>query len=111
VTVSSKFDLRSDPAVVRNYGNLLTEVAAVVPDGVVCFFTSYAYMEAIVQMWHDMKIIEALLRRKLLFVETPDARESALALENYRRACDSGRGGVFFCVARGKVSLPLPLLF
>ena len=31
-------------AVIRNYGNLLVEMCAVVPDGVVCFFTSYVYM-------------------------------------------------------------------
>ena len=31
-------------AVIRNYGNLLAEMSAVVPDGVVCFFTSYQYM-------------------------------------------------------------------
>ena len=35
-------------AVIRNYGNLLTELAAVVPDGMVCFFTSYMYMVRIV---------------------------------------------------------------
>jgi hypothetical protein len=29
--------------------------------------------------------------------------ETTLALDNYRRACDSGRGAVFFSVARGKV--------
>jgi DNA excision repair protein ERCC-2 len=37
-------------------------------------------------------------------VETPDFAETALALENYRKACDSGRGAVLFSVARGKVS-------
>ena len=31
-------------AVIRNYGNLLAEMSAVVPDGIVCFFTSYQYM-------------------------------------------------------------------
>jgi DNA excision repair protein ERCC-2 len=31
-------------AVIRNYGNLLVDLATVVPDGVVCFFTSYVYM-------------------------------------------------------------------
>ena len=31
-------------AVIRNYGNLLLEVSAAVPDGVVCFFPSYDYM-------------------------------------------------------------------
>lgn len=32
------------PAVIRNYGNLLSELSSVVPDGIVCFFTSYTYM-------------------------------------------------------------------
>jgi hypothetical protein len=45
VPISSKFDLRNDPAVVRNFGALLVEMSAIVPDGIVCFFTSYAYME------------------------------------------------------------------
>ncbi|KAJ2164819.1 TFIIH/NER complex ATP-dependent 5'-3' DNA helicase subunit, partial [Coemansia sp. RSA 551] len=53
VTISSKFEVRNDPAVVRNYGNLLTEMARVVPDGIVAFFPSYLYMESIVAMWND----------------------------------------------------------
>lgn len=39
--ISTKFDMRSDPGVVRNYGRLLVDLAAVVPDGIVCFFVSY----------------------------------------------------------------------
>ena len=31
-------------AVIRNYGNLLVEMSASVPDGIVCFFVSYLYM-------------------------------------------------------------------
>jgi len=30
--------------------------------------------------------------------------ETTLALDNYRRACDCGRGAIFFSVARGKVA-------
>ena len=30
--------------------------------------------------------------------------ETTLALDNFRRACDSGRGAVFLSVARGKVA-------
>lgn len=37
--MSTKFDQRDDPSVVRNYGALMIELCAVVPDGVVCFFT------------------------------------------------------------------------
>lgn len=39
VAISSKFESREDPAVIRNYGNLLVDMVTVVPDGVVCFFT------------------------------------------------------------------------
>ena len=44
VAISSKFETREDPAVIRNYGMLLVEMCRVVPDGVVAFFTSYTYM-------------------------------------------------------------------
>jgi DNA excision repair protein ERCC-2 len=33
-----------------------------------------------------------------------DVLETTLALDNFRRACDAGRGAVFFSVARGKVA-------
>lgn len=72
-------------------------------------------------MWNEMGILNQLLKYKLLFVETSDFAETSLALDNYRRACDSGRGtlwrlpnlarrlisflgAIFLSVARGKVS-------
>ena len=39
-----------------------------------------------------------------------DVVETTLALENFKRACDSGRGALFFSVARGKVRLRGPVL-
>lgn len=102
--VSTKFDMRSDPQVIRNYGKMLVELASVIPDGLVCFFVSYLYMDTIVSKWHDMGILQELAAHKLLFIETQDVVETTLALDNYRRACDCGRGAVFFSVARGKVA-------
>jgi len=102
--VSTKYEMRGDPGVVRNYGRLLVELAAVVPDGVVCFFVSYLYMDSIISKWHDMGILQELMAHKLVFIETQDVVETTLALDNFRRACDSGRGAVFLSVARGKVA-------
>ncbi|CAG7833873.1 unnamed protein product [Allacma fusca] len=79
VAMSSKYETREDIAVIRNYGNLLVEMAAIVPDGM-------------------------LLKYKLLFIETQDAAETSLALFNYIKACENGRGAVLLSVARGKVS-------
>ncbi|GAA96772.1 uncharacterized protein L969DRAFT_97120 [Mixia osmundae IAM 14324] len=104
VNISSRFEVRNDPAVVRNFGTILIEYAKAVPDGMVCFFPSYLYMESIVAAWHDMGILNEAWKHKLIFVETPDAAETSVALENYRRACDNGRGAVLLSVARGKVS-------
>lgn len=102
--VSTKFDMRSDPGVVRNYGKLLLEMVSVVPDGIVCFFVSYSYMDGIINTWNDSGILKEIMQHKLVFIETQDVVETTLALDNYRRACDCGRGAVFFSVARGKVA-------
>ena len=83
VAMTSRFESREDTAVIRNYGNLLVEVASCVPDGIVCFFTSYMYLETVVASWYDQGIIDQLQRHKLLFIETQDAAETSLALMNY----------------------------
>ena len=102
--ISTKFDMRGDANVVANYGRLLVALAGCVPDGLVAFFVSYSYMDAAISAWHDAGILADLAARKLVFIETADVVETTLALDNYRRACDCGRGAVFLSVARGKVA-------
>jgi DNA excision repair protein ERCC-2 len=102
VPISSRFEVRNDPSVVRNFGTLLIEYCKIVPDGIVVFFPSYLYMESIVAAWNDMAslgrvssestdlmqgILNEAWKHKLIFVETPDAAETSIALENYRRVC------------------------
>ena len=104
VAISSRFEVRNDPAVVRNFGSILIEYSKIVPDGIVAFFPSYLYMESIVAAWNDMVrsfthfrkqltvrvkgILNEVWKNKLIFVETPDANETSIALENYRRVCN-----------------------
>lgn len=131
MAISSKYETREDVAVIRNYGQLLVEFAATVPDGLVCFFTSYLYMESVVAAWYvhncikvcaiihgitlivlcvnsisryDQGVVDQLQRHKLLFIETQDSAETSFALINYIKACENGRGAVLLSVARGKVS-------
>merc|ERR1712086_676003 len=82
----------------------MVQLCRSIPDGIVAFFTSYSYMESIISEWDGMGILRQLTKTKLVFIETKDVVETTLALENFRRACDSGRGAVFLSVARGKVS-------
>ena len=102
--VSTKFDMRDDPGVIQNYGRILIDMAASVPDGLVAFFVSYSYMEQIVAKWHETGVLQQVMQHKLVFIETQDVVETSLALDNYRRACNCGRGAVFLSVARGKVA-------
>jgi DNA excision repair protein ERCC-2 len=102
--VSTKFDMRDDPGVIQNYGRILIDLAATVPDGLVAFFVSYSYMEQIVSKWHETGVLQQVMQHKLVFIETQDVVETSLALDNYRRACNCGRGAVFLSVARGKVA-------
>ena len=81
----------------------MVELCSTIPDGVVAFFTSYSYMESIISEWDGMGIMRQLTKSKLVFIETKDVVETTMALDNFRRACDSGRGAVFLSVARGKV--------
>lgn len=104
VAISSQFEIRNDPSVVRNYGNLLIEFSKSTPDGLVVFFPSYLYMESIISMWQSMGILDEVWKYKLILIETPDAQETTLALETFRSACSNGRGAVMFSVGRGKVS-------
>ena len=52
-----------------------------------------------------MGILQKVMEHKLLYLETKDVVETTLALDNFKRACDCGRGAVFLSVARGKVAL------
>lgn len=104
VAISSRFEIRNDPSIVRNYGSMLVEFAKITPDGMVVFFPSYLYMESIISMWQTMGILDEVWKYKLILVETPDAQETSLALETYRKACSNGRGAILLSVARGKVS-------
>jgi DNA excision repair protein ERCC-2 len=49
-------------------------------------------------------LVDQIQKHKLLFIETQDAAETTLALANYQKACENGRGAVLLSVARGKVS-------
>lgn len=89
MAISSRFQSREDTAVIRNYGQLIIESARTIPDGIVCFFTSYLYMETVVASWYDQGIIDRVLRYKLLFIETQDSAETSFALMNYVKVTPS----------------------
>jgi DNA excision repair protein ERCC-2 len=97
-------DLAAQESVVRAYANLLMDLALTVPDGIVCFFTGYQYMGEVMLAWYSSGFLQELGKHKLIFVETQGVHETSVALANYRRACDIGRGAIFMSIARGKIA-------
>jgi DNA excision repair protein ERCC-2 len=106
--LSSSFKTRQNAtaqgSVVRAYAHLLKHLAVTVPDGIVCFFTGYQYMGEVMLEWYSSGVLQELAKHKLIFVETQGVHETSVALANYRRACDIGRGAIFMSIARGKIA-------
>jgi DNA excision repair protein ERCC-2 len=67
-------------------------------------FILHSYLERIITAWKESNVLDKIYEKKLIFLETKDVVETTLALDNFKKACDSGRGAIFFSVARGKVS-------
>ncbi len=74
------------------------------PDGVICFFPSYNYMDHVVREWDASGVLRELEAVKYVFIEKKDTALTALYMKEFRRACDLGRGAVFLSIARGKVA-------
>ena len=55
-----------------DYGNLLIDLSQIVPDGIICFFPSYRYMEEVILNWNEMGILEQILENKLIYIESKD---------------------------------------
>ncbi|KJP86770.1 hypothetical protein AK88_03584 [Plasmodium fragile] len=104
VPLSSQFSLRSDITVIKNYGMLLVEMCKTIPDGIVAYFPSYIYMEEVISSWYELGIIANILEYKLIFIETKDIVSTTIALHNFKRACDLGKGAVFLSICRGKIA-------
>jgi DNA excision repair protein ERCC-2 len=64
MTMSSEFQERNNKSVMRStfiysdYGSLLIDLSTTVPDGIICFFPSYRYMEEVILNWNEMGILE-----------------------------------------------------
>lgn len=102
--LSSEYNLRSDKNVSKNYGSLLITLASIVPDGILCFFPSYMYMEHLLKEWYDTGIISEIVKHRSLFIEKKDTIETEDNIAKFRKACDIGRGAIFLAIARGKIA-------
>lgn len=99
------FEKRKSPVVMKATGQCLVELVRVVPDGVVVFFPSYAYMDQMVASWQkgDAAIWSLLQKQKPIFQESKTNAMDIL-LADYSLSVSSGKGGLLLSVIGGKLS-------
>ncbi|KAL0230697.1 hypothetical protein PCE1_004253 [Barthelona sp. PCE] len=106
--LTTAFKHQDDENLPYRYYSLLFDICSVVPDGAICFFPSYRYMFNCFNIWsigYEKEVMQLnSLSTKLLFFEPKSPSECDQTVTAYKTACDSGRGGLLCCIARGKVS-------
>lgn len=84
-------------------------MSSIVPDGIVCYFPSFKYMQFVIIKWNESGILQRILDTKLIFIEQTDQLSTLVQLNKYRQACDTGRGAVLFACARSSTLDNIPL--
>lgn len=104
------YDKRNSPAMIEALGNCLLQLSNIIPDGLVVFFPSYAYLEQVVSRWQIKSSAAAkpiwyrLLEKKSIFQEAKAATGTDDVLDQYSQAIATGHGGLLLSVIGGKLS-------
>jgi len=103
------FDQRKSSTMVDELGIGLLCMCHVIPDGVVVFFPSYAYLDQVVQRWQmrtgtSKCIWDRLGEKKAVFRESKENASVEDTLQQYSSAIDKGKGGLLLSVVGGKMS-------
>ena len=80
----STFQSRSNTNYLKSIGQALVEIARVVPDGLLIFFPSYAWMDTYLTNWKQMGIWERINHWKECFVEPKDRNALARMVQDFR---------------------------
>jgi chromosome transmission fidelity protein 1 len=103
---------REGEEMVDELGKALLNICGIVPDGVVVFFPSYAYLDSVVHRWQlpgsgtTSSLWGRLGSKKSLFREGKDSKSGSGEdiLGEYSRAIGEGKGGLLLSVVGGKMS-------
>ncbi|KAI9886565.1 MAG: hypothetical protein M1823_001607 [Watsoniomyces obsoletus] len=116
------FEKRNTPSMIDDAGQAVLNLCRVVPDGLVVFFPSYAYLDELMKRWETTSTsnkirqykqvgpslyppIEGQPNEEQIFQEPKDSGSSIDdILQQYSTSIDSGKGGLLLSVIGGKLS-------
>ena len=103
------YEKRNKSIVIDALGDLLVQLCFTVPDGLVVFFPSYAYLDQVVVRWQiesqitEKSFWDRMHSKKAIFCDS-NSTSADEVLDQYSRAISCGRGGLLFSVIGGKLS-------
>lgn len=104
------YENRTSPAMIETLGSCLIELSSTIPDGLVVFFPSYAYLSHVVARWQTSSprttknIWDHLIEKKPVFRENKTTIGVDDILNQYSQAVATGKGGLLLSVIGGKMS-------
>ena len=104
------FQKRSSPSMIEALGLCLIEVSKPIPDGLVVFFPSYAYLDQVIASWRlkakgeTLTIWDRLMEEKPIFCESNDSKGADDVLSLYTQSITEQKGGLLLSVIGGKMS-------
>ena len=103
------YEKRDMPSTIDELGRCVIHLCRVIPDGLVIFFPSYAYLEQVVARWRlkvddKSSIWDQLLIYKALFREAKEGAGVEEILKEYSDVIESGKGALLLSIIGGKMS-------
>ena len=103
------YEKRNSPSMIDMLGECIIELSVAVPDGLVVFFPSYAYLDQVIGRWQIKSANTSLNCWARLQSNKPVFRESKTTgvddlLIQYSQAISNGQGGLLLSVIGGKLS-------
>ncbi|KAK9066245.1 hypothetical protein SSX86_013566 [Deinandra increscens subsp. villosa] len=103
------YSSRSTPAMVGELGLLLCNLATIVPQGIIVFFSSFDYEEHVYNAWKASGILGRIMKKKHVFREPRKNTEVEIILKEYKESIDTAsvtahNGAVILAVVGGKIS-------
>ncbi|MBA0663788.1 hypothetical protein Goklo_003877, partial [Gossypium klotzschianum] len=98
---------RSSSTMMEELGLLLCNLATVIPEGIVVFFSSFEYEGQVYDAWKTSGILERILKKKHIFREPRKNTEIEVILKKYKEAIDNPApksGAILLAVVGGKIS-------
>ncbi|KAG9290759.1 hypothetical protein G9A89_011722 [Geosiphon pyriformis] len=109
IPMNFTYERRGDEKLIDQLGQVVTNLCNVIPDGVVCFFGSYSYLEKVYSRWQKNGILARIQKRKKIFCEPRHAEETEKFLCDYALHIESistgsNGGALLLSVVGGKMS-------